>query len=98
MSRIVIGIHGLGNKPPAALLEDWWYKALREGLYRIGHPGIHFRFEMVYWADILHDLPLNPSAVDKEDALYLADPYIPSATTLKSNPTKFRRMLLDFLE
>jgi hypothetical protein len=35
---------------------------------------------------------------DKEDALFLADPYIPSATNQTSNPPKFRRMLLDFLE
>jgi len=32
MANIIIGIHGLGNKPPKPLLEHWWKLAMIEGL------------------------------------------------------------------
>lgn len=28
MSKIIIGIHGLGNKPPKAILTDWWARSI----------------------------------------------------------------------
>jgi len=61
MSRFILGIHGLRNKPPQALLNEWWQLALREGLERIGHPRINIPFELVYWADLLYPEPLDPS-------------------------------------
>ena len=32
MSSVVIGIHGLANKPEKPILTEWWQKAIREGL------------------------------------------------------------------
>ena len=32
MSKIIIGIHGLGNKPNALTLAHWWNAAINEGL------------------------------------------------------------------
>jgi len=31
-SKIIIGIHGLGNKPPKTILEKWWRQAIEDGL------------------------------------------------------------------
>lgn len=56
---VVIGIHGLANKPPVAEKTRWWASAIREGLVRnegLADPDFTFRF--VYWADLRYDVPL----------------------------------------
>ena len=53
MRKIIIGIHGLGNKPPEDLLKIWWKKAIREGLKAIGHPRYFFKFELDVFESIL---------------------------------------------
>ncbi len=69
--RVVIGIHGLGNKPEPKVLEDWWRASIAEGLARhLGDRRLKVRFELVYWADLLHPTPLEPDA--------LTEPYIPA--------------------
>ena len=57
MKRVVIGIHGLANKPEKSLLSGWWKAAIREGLQRIGYGGIHFHFQMCYWAHHIYPIP-----------------------------------------
>lgn len=55
----IIGIHGLNNKPPAAVLARWWRDAITEGLTRnlaIVHGQLDF--ELVYWADVRSTAPL----------------------------------------
>ena len=64
MSKIIIGIHGLGNKPPKTILTDWWKKSLIEGLKKFNYTS-DFKFELVYWADILHPIPLDPDTINK---------------------------------
>lgn len=75
---IIIGIHGLSNKPHKRLLKQWWRKSIEEGLINIKSPKIKFDFRMVYWADILYEKPLNPKIKDSENPLYLDEPYITS--------------------
>ena len=56
MKKIIIGIHGLSNKPKADLLSKGWELAIKEGLsknYKIDNPNINF--ESVYWADVLYE-------------------------------------------
>lgn len=60
MSKIIIGIHGLGNKPPKPILTDWWKRSISEGLKKSNHASGNFEFELVYWADIFHPTPLDP--------------------------------------
>ena len=67
MSNIIIGIHGLGNKPPPKTLSRWWQAAIREGLERIKKPNPPFTFELVYWAHYLYPLPLKPRIKDTEN-------------------------------
>ncbi len=58
MSKVIIGIHGLSNKPPKDTLARWWKEAITEGLEKntgISNPSIHF--ESVYWADVMYQNP-----------------------------------------
>jgi hypothetical protein len=58
----IVGIHGLGNKPPVDEKRRWWEAAIREGLSR--NERLHrFEavFEFVYWADLRYDAPLDTS-------------------------------------
>lgn len=76
MEKVILGVHGLGNKPPKQLIEDWWATAIYEGLGRIGYKGRTPKFEMVYWADILYDKPLDPNETDVNSPYYLDEPYV----------------------
>ncbi|MBI9073741.1 MAG: hypothetical protein JEY94_19250 [Melioribacteraceae bacterium] len=79
MAKVIIGIHGLANKPPKHLLQKWWKKAIVEGLTDRGNPRYRFKFVMVYWADLIYENPLDPEVKNKEDELYIEEPYISSA-------------------
>jgi hypothetical protein len=58
--RVIIGIHGLANKPPADEKTRWWKTALAEGLTRNeGLANPDFSFEFVYWADLRYETPLS---------------------------------------
>ena len=75
MSRIIIGIHGLGNKPPEELLGPWWKAAIHEGLENRGRFPF-LRFRMVYWASYLHPEPFSPFIRDRRNPLFLKEPYV----------------------
>ena len=98
MSKVVIGIHGLGNKPPKELLAKWWKEAILEGLRKSSYPVKDFDFELVYWADILHKNPLDPNEKDKENSLYLNEPYIPEGKSINREEMGFRQKALEYLE
>ena len=74
MSKIIIGIHGMGNKPEHRLLEKWWKSAIREGLRKKGH-FVFLKLKLVYWASILHPQPYNIHCADNKDPLFLDEPY-----------------------
>lgn len=98
MSKIIIGIHGLGNKPPKDLLEKWWLESICEGLRRIDKFQFKPQFEMVYWADILNDKPLNSLITDPENPYYLDEPYFTSPDHFQFKPNSNRKKFLGFLE
>lgn len=62
MSNVLIGIHGLSNKPAPAELAKGWESAIKEGLNKnegIDNPTINF--SSVYWADVLYpEYDINP--------------------------------------
>jgi len=74
-SKIIIGIHGLGNKPPKILFEEWWRLSILEGLRNIGYRRTNLNFELVYWADVLHPVPLDPYEKDEDSELFLEEKY-----------------------
>jgi pimeloyl-ACP methyl ester carboxylesterase len=68
-SCVVIGIHGLANKPPKEELSKWWHQAIVEGLERNeGRRGGEISFELVYWADWRYPEPI-PTSENEEPYL-----------------------------
>jgi hypothetical protein len=59
-SSVIIGIHGLANKPPPAEKQEWWKQALIEGLKRnSGKTTDDLSFDFVYWADLRYTPPIS---------------------------------------
>lgn len=55
MSHIIIGIHGLSNKPAPEVLEKGWRDAILEGLKKNeGIEDVSLNFLSVYWADKMY--------------------------------------------
>ena len=78
MSKVIVGIHGLANKPEKETLADWWEKSIREGLAKnCGVTNPDFEFKMVYWADLLYRYPVHQEVQFNFDKLYNDEPYIP---------------------
>ncbi|TXN21339.1 lipase family protein [Methylobacterium sp. WL9] len=70
-SDIILGLHGLANKPPKEEKQRWWKAAIGEGLTRnCGAEPSDLPFEFVYWADLRYDTPL---AEDRNLEPYYAD-------------------------
>lgn len=70
MQRVIIGIHGLANKPPLAVEAAGWKAALQEGLRRNHGDARDFDFDMCYWADLRYNPLIDPAAD--------AEPYRPA--------------------
>lgn len=98
MSKIVIGIHGLGNKPSKQILRKWWKKAMLEGLRGIGKYSPFLKFEIVYWADVLNDKPLDHKCKDRDDPYFLVDKYVPAPKSYRPKSSSIRKKMLDVLE
>lgn len=79
MAHVIVGIHGLANKPEPQLLSDWWEKSIREGLKNRGVDDAGFRFVMVHWAKYLYKNLQHRDANFDFDPLYLNQPYIKAA-------------------
>ena len=57
-----------------------------------------FKFELAYWADIINPEPLNPDVNDKNNSLFIENPYLPASENTKPPSKKFRKKVLDFIE
>ncbi|MGQ1784537.1 MULTISPECIES: PGAP1-like alpha/beta domain-containing protein [unclassified Saccharicrinis] len=100
MKKVIIGIHGLGNKPPKYLLQKWWKDAINEGLKRNHISKSLPVFELVYWADILYEKPLNKWEKDDESPCFLNEPYQKSLVgnnNYNKEDNSFRESFLDFV-
>ncbi|MDP8200755.1 MAG: hypothetical protein P9M11_01280 [Candidatus Tenebribacter burtonii] len=99
MKNVIIGIHGLKNKPPKDVLEKWWKASIENGLNNIGYQYSDFQFELVYWADLEYSKPLDPSITDTKDPLYIEHPYITiSRSELPEKEPTIKRRILDRIE
>lgn len=96
MSKVIIGIHGLGNKPSGELLEEWWRKAILEGLKKINPDAELPAFEMIYWADLLYEKPLDIAIKDKKDPYYLDEKYMPSSGKIKREEHPYRLKFIQY--
>lgn len=69
MTYVIIGVHGLANKPPGEIQEKGWQDALCEGLRRnCGVNVDRLALNAIYWASDMYPKPLTK---DKE-------PYTPA--------------------
>jgi len=85
MSKIIIGIHGLANKPPRAPLAKFWRQSIAEGLTKtckIARP--RFDLRMVYWADFLYKEQQHDDDMFDFDKLYNREPYTLGPKKLKT--------------
>ncbi len=97
METVILGVHGLGNKPPKELIQGWWETAIHEGFGRIGYQGRTPKFEMVYWADVLYDRPLDPNEKDIESPYFLDEPYVKSSREFPLVNKGLRILINDFI-
>jgi hypothetical protein len=97
MGKIIIGIHGMGNKPRRNILQAWWKTPIYEGLKRSRKPNQRFRFELFYWAHHLYPSPLQPRIKDRKHPLFIEEPYFPSGNQKVKKPSRLRIKILDFL-
>lgn len=97
MSNVIIGIHGMGNKPPHQLLENWWRLAMIEGLRSIIDNPVLPKFELVYWADILYDEPLNLYERDINSPLFLNEKYIKAPEKFTHKEHTARTKIIEYL-
>lgn len=96
MSKVIIGIHGLGNKPKAEILEDWWWKAIAEGLRK--NTDNKYRkpvFKLVYWADVLHEKPEDETSTNPDDPLFLEERYEAESFTPEIKDHSVRKKIMD---
>lgn len=76
MAAVIVGIHGLANKPAKQVLAGWWDRSIREGLaVTCKKPKPDYQFEMVYWADLLYANTLHRKKGFDFDPLYNKEPY-----------------------
>ena len=98
MKKIIIALHGLGNKPDRRTLEKWWIESLKEGLENIDKPVSLPEFEMVYWADILYSDPLDESIKDESHPLYFREKYVRASKNSFQEAGKARRKFQSILD
>ncbi|MFC1556593.1 hypothetical protein ACFL6I_12285 [candidate division KSB1 bacterium] len=98
MKQIILGIHGLGNKPPQELLKEWWVNSILEGMERIGKDRFSIPFDMVYWADEIYSEPLNPLIKDKDDPLFLDEHYTKGGSEEEKDRLSLRIKMLSYIE
>jgi len=97
MSKVIIGIHGLGNKPRKRILKRWWKYAMLEGLKTHGYNTAIPKFELIYWTDIIHDKPQNLREKDEKSPWFLRERYIKAPENFVANNTKTRKKIVDFV-
>lgn len=97
MANIIIGIHGLGNKPPVARLKKWWKLSMTEGLRTLGSDNDLPEFEMAYWSDILYEKPLDPNEKDPGNPLYIDEKYLEASENFVVEDHSIRKKIVDYL-
>ncbi len=98
MSKVIIAIHGLGNKPPKKQLLEWGKMAIQEGLHNNGYNIELPEFELVYWADLLYDRPQTMDESDLHSPYYLDEIYTKAPANYRFESHEFRKSFADFFK
>lgn len=94
MAKIILGVHGLANKPQPDKHAGDWKKAILEGL-KVNEKvkkAPEFDFRLVYWANLLYKHTMHEEAHFSFDSLYDSEPYAPA------EPGTIRRREESFLD
>lgn len=97
MANVIIGIHGLSNKPPRQLLEHWWKLSMMEGLENRNFNTALPKFEIVYWADIMYDKPLEVSETNADSPYFMDEKYEKGIQSVLAEDHSLRKKTVDFL-
>jgi len=97
MANVIIGIHGLGNKPPKKILEEWWLLSMKEALEKKKSLTRSAHFEIAYWADIIHKQSLDPEEKDPESPLFIDEKYETAPEDFVPEDISTRKRIVDFL-
>ena len=65
---------------------------------RTGRERLSIPFETAYWADVIHPVPLDPEIQDRDDLLFIDEPYRPGGATGSGAPSPLLADLMRFLE
>ena len=94
MKKMIIGVHGLANKPEKAILQEWWLEAINEGLEWMGYAETVSpeTFELLYWADMVYVKPLS---VDEpaDSPFHLQQTY----KRVREKPREYKEGVLDWV-
>ena len=99
---VIIGIHGLANKPDEQTLRGYWLASIEEGLEKnCDLAGADLTYEMVYWADAFYAHSQHRMPEYYFDALYNHQPYIPATSgqlqeRVETRLDRLRRRLSDY--
>ena len=97
MEKIIVGIHGLANKPKKAVLTKYWKDSIAEGLQKNCKAKPAFKYCMVYWADLLYKNQLHDDINFNFDNLYNSEPYIEAKRgALKEHKEGLQDQLIKF--
>ena len=98
MSKVIIAIHGLGNKPPKEQLEMYGRMAVEEGIKNLGYNFKLPEFELVYWADLLYDKPQTLDEKNKDSPYFLDEVYTKAPKNYKVEQHEIRQKFLDLFK
>jgi hypothetical protein len=98
MSKVIIAIHGLGNKPPKKQLQEWGIMAIQEGLRNCGYHLELPEFEMIYWADLLYARPQTVNEPDVQSPYFLDEVYTKAPANYRFESHEFRKYFADFFK
>ncbi len=97
MADVIIGIHGLENKPPESLLRDWWQLSMIEGLKAGNHYSRLPEFRIAIWSDILYEKPLDISEKDISSPYYIGEKYVRANADFEVGDHDTRKKIVDYL-
>jgi len=97
MAKVIIGIHGLGNKPSKRLLKRWWKRSMKEGLKTNNYNTALPKFELVYWADVIHGKTKRISEKDESSPRFLREKYTKGSENFISENNTTRKKIVDFV-
>ena len=97
MANVIIGIHGLSNKPSRRILKKWWKLAMKEGLSANNFPTRLPKFKLVYWADVMNEEPQMLVEKDADSPRFMREKYTRAPENFIEEDTSTRKKLVDFI-